>query len=182
MKAEDLKAVISGMLEASERDAVDSAGLIKDNKLVIEAMQAVIERNCDHFYYRLLYPIEQAIEGVIRAAGVQDDAAIFILQNSSFIEAHFQRLFDQFEGMACCADKSRTVVRRLLRFYADGRRIEFDYAGEYTYHLPKTIFREHDEIIEFFEGLRRLFSGYSDMYLAALLKVTTKGAQSEKVL
>ncbi len=58
--------------------------------------------------------------------------------------------------MACCADKTRTIIKRLIDFYENGIRIEFDYTQEYTFHLPKIIFKIHEDIIEFYEGLKFL--------------------------
>jgi hypothetical protein len=99
---------------------------------------------------------------------------VFIFSNYNFIEHHFVYWIKEVEGWQCSADKSRTIVKRLLAFYKEGTKIEFDYSGEYTFHLPKIIFTTHDSIIEFYKGLKDLKYGNPTNYLAALKSLIDK--------
>jgi len=89
----------------------------------------------------------------------------FIYVSYTFIESHLSRLFATYEGHACSADKSRTIVNSLVRHFKTKEDIEFDYSAEYTSHLPKNILKEHGQIISFYEGMKGLMCGSPDKYL-----------------
>jgi len=124
-----------------------------------------------NFFYAVLYPWEKFIGGFLKYELKANGDVEFIFKHSQYIDRHFCNLFRDKEGGACCADKSRTIVNKLLEFYATGKKIEFDYEAEYTYHLPKNIFKNHDGIIEFYVGLKNLLYGSPQKYLEALRKV-----------
>lgn len=122
----------------------------------------------EKFYYALLYPWKKFISGYLKVVLNANEDVEFIYTNYNFINNHFCKLFTTYEGSPFSADKSRTVVLQLLMFYEKGEKIEFDYSAEYTYHLPKKIFKTHDEIIEFYQGLKSLLYGNPQKYLEAL--------------
>ncbi|MDB4726133.1 hypothetical protein OAF54_01760 [bacterium] len=97
-----------------------------------------------------------------------NDDVIFILSHSSFIESNFKNLFEKYEGSSCCADKSRTIVKSLIHHFVTGEPIRFNYDQEYTYHLPKGMFRVHSEIIGFYKALKALHYGKFDKYITEL--------------
>lgn len=117
------------------------------------------------FRYAFLYPHEEYIDGLIRSKITKDSDAAFILEQSEFIERYFLNWIQKIEGSACCADKSRTIMRRLFNFYKDGEQIVFDYDQEYTFHLPKIVFRTHGEIIQFYEAVKSLWCGNAEKYI-----------------
>ena len=119
----------------------------------------------EEFRHAFLYPHEKYIDGLIRSKITKDRDAAFILEHSDFIETYYQKWIEKIEGPACCADKSRTIMRRLLNFYKDGDEIVFDYDQEYTYHLPKRVFRTEGEIIQFYEAIRSLWYGNAEKYI-----------------
>jgi hypothetical protein len=123
--------------------------------------------NPEEFYFAIIYPFENFTSGYLKSIFKSNEDVEFIFKNYCFIERHFCKIFEKFEGAAYCADKSRTIVGRILKFYETGQKIEFDYDSDYTYHLPKTIFKEHEHIILFYEGLKDLLYGSSDKYLEA---------------
>lgn len=120
----------------------------------------------EEFRYAFLYPHERYIDGLINSQITNNHDAVFILEQSEFIERYFQNWIRKVEGAACCADKSRTIMRRLFNFYKEGIAIQFDYDAEYTFHLPKRIFRTHGEIVEFYETIRSLWYGNAEKYIA----------------
>lgn len=123
----------------------------------------------EQFYFAILYPFSQFIDGLIQVELKGDHNVQFIMKCSRFIENNFVKLIETHEGSACSADKSRTIMKSLLNFYLKGDKIEFNYEQEYTYHLPKKIFKTHDSIIEFFEALYSLYYGNGDKYIKAML-------------
>lgn len=164
--------VLSGLLASIHEEQVSSFQEIANNPAVEKALNAIAARELDAFYFALPYPVSQTIEGLLRVAIPTSDCARFIFLHSNFIESHFQKLIVTYEGGACCADKSRTILRRLLAFYLKGERISFDWTQQYTYHYPKTIFTNHEDIVGFFEALRKLYYGNAPDYIAIYTRIT----------
>lgn len=135
----------------------------------------------DHesFYFSVIYPFEQFTDGMIRAEVSNNDDVVFILKNQQFIESHFQELIKTYEGFACCADKSRTIIEVLLRFFMTGNEIKFNLDGEYTFHLPKIVFRDHESIIQFYNALKGLFYGKNKRYIEVLSDIIKKNQASD---
>lgn len=130
----------------------------------------------DEFFYAVLYPFEKFISGFLytELEGVNRDV-IFIYKNSQYIDRSFAQLFIKYEGSACSSDKSRTIVKRLVDFYQTGKKIEFDYNAEYTFHMPKTIFKTHEHIVLFYEGLKDLQYGDNRKYFEAMKTIFIDG-------
>lgn len=172
-----LLAVFQSLFSSQKQSSLNAASSIDDISVVKNAKKSVEALDANAFYFHLAYKINEAIEGVIMSAGVVNDDAVFIFMHPSYIEGHFEKLLHRYEGRACCADKSGAILRRLLLFYTTGQKIEFDLTGEYTYHIPKVIFREHDEIIGFFQSIVRLYYGDPGDYLRALAIICRKGEE-----
>ncbi len=157
------------------------SGIIENDK--IELFNKIIDESIlkrfdspEEFYYAVLYPWEKFISGYIKSTMGTNKNVEFIYENSQFIDLHFINLFIKYER-SCSADKSRTIIRKLLDFYLNGNKIEFNYEQEYTFHLPKKIFKEHQDIIDFYEGLVLLKQGNPEKYLISLNKIMTNGRE-----
>lgn len=100
---------------------------------------------------------------------------LFLLTNYSFIEGHFKKLIAQKEGSACSADKSGFIMSSLIRYYKDNKDITINYEQQYTYHLPKVIFNNQEKILEFFDGVQRLYYGQVDKFIMAYSNVLKDG-------
>ena len=87
------------------------------------------------------------------------------------MNAILKKMIETFEDWPCCADKSRTIMKGLLNYYKNNEEIIFDYKQQYTYHLPKILFKTHDQIIEFYEGVKGLYYGSLEKYLQAFVNV-----------
>lgn len=153
----------------------------------VELYKKIIENNgikklddVDDFYIIMMYPFEQFLKGLIHCEISKNKEAQFFLLNYDFIEHQFNKIIVDTEGSPCSSDKSRTIMRRLFTWFDKGTQIEFDYSGEYTYHLPKNVFTTHDEIIEFYNGVKNLYYGNYKSYLEALKKTLSKGEDSLK--
>ena len=162
MKTEEIKEFLNSMIDIIDNEKIKLFEKIIDNS---EIMQY---ENPNEFYYAILYPFDKFISGFLKSKIKANKDVQFIWRHFEFLDRHFRNLFEKYEGSDCCADKSRTIVNRLLKYYNDCDKIEFNYESEYTYHLPKKIFKNHDDIIQFYEGLKSLFYGRPDKYLEAL--------------
>jgi hypothetical protein len=170
-KQADIAAVIGAMFSATQRDASNVYAFVADEPSVIVARKLAEAQNGEDFFYQMQYPFEQVIDGLLENVFPGNNDAKFIMANHNFIERHFVNLICKMEGSPCSADKSRTICRSLMHFFTSNQPIEFNYQGEYTFHLPKKIFTTHAEIVEFYYGIRDLYCGRSDRYLSAMLKI-----------
>lgn len=155
-----------------------SDGIGKEN---VELYKKLIENNgikkiddVDDFYIMMIYPYENFLKGLIQVEISKNNEVNFLLLHYNFVEYQFQKIIVDVEGSACSADKSRTIMRRLFNWLNKGEKIEFDYNGEYTYHLPKTVFNTHEEITEFYDGVKNIYYGHYQKYLTELKKVMSK--------
>lgn len=165
MKTKDLTAFLTSMSDSIEEEEFELY------RKIIEGSEIPQFDSYSEFYIAVLYPFEKFIRGFIKSEIANNDDVVFIITNSRFIENNFQRLIEDKEGMGCCADKSRTIMMRLIDFYTTGNKIVFNYEAEYTFHLPKTVFKTHDHIVMFYEGLKSLWHGNNQKYLQVLLTV-----------
>jgi len=177
--------LISGLLAAFELDESKIFETIAAHPSIARAKQFIEKREVDGFQLFVMHPVESVFQQIVRASlksSPQSDEkmlryAEFIFLHAGEIENHYERLFHKIEGNACCADKSRTIMKLLLRFFLEGKEIKFNYEQEYTYHLPKKIFKTHEEIVEFFYGLHEFHYGSPDRYIKAFAEVLKKGSQ-----
>lgn len=136
-------------MKINKKDIEETLKLISNNidKDQIKFFEKIINEKdiynietIDDFYHNLIYPYNQFISGLIKLKIFKNKDVIFILKNSSYIEDHYVYWIEKIEGITCSADKSRTILNRLLKFYNTNEEIKFDYDQEFTYHLPKKIF------------------------------------------
>ena len=171
--------VLSAMLSAIDSESTNAYQQAKDNPVFIDAVNAIKANNVEDFRFSILFPFEQMIEGLLNEH-VKSHEAKFLFKHWDFVESHFERLIERFEGGACCADKSRTIAKHLLVSLITGEKLEFDYNQEYTYHLPKLIFKTQEENILFFKALHRLYYGQPEQYLNSLQTILSKAQSEEK--
>lgn len=161
--------VIQALLGESDRDAEAMYDCVRDNAAFKPVVDAVDSSSIESVFFSYFYPVEQLMLGLVRHANAFDShKAQWLLSNYTFVESNFAKLFEQIEGSACHADKSRTVVNALFRYYMHDKPISFNYEGEYTNHLPTTIFRTQDEILTFFKALNELYYGNFTTYVKAI--------------
>lgn len=159
MNKESIKGFLNTMLDTIHKESVDLY------KSLIDKSGLDNITDYESFYFAVIYPFTQYVSGLIKTEISTSDDVEFLLIKQIFIERNFQRIIEKNEGSACCVDKTRTIMRSLLNYYKSGDKIEFDYDQEYTYHLPKKVFKTHDEIVTFYEALKHLYAGYSEKYL-----------------
>lgn len=162
------------MLGAFAEECREAYQSVSSHEVVAKAVAGARKGDYEQFYFGFLYPLDKVIDGLL-ADVTQSPEACFLLKNSQFVESHFERLIEEREGAACSADKSRTIMRALLRFYLSGEEIRFT-LGRSDYRLPKTMFTTHDDIVGYFMSLYRLYYGQPATYIRMLAKILRKEA------
>ena len=160
--------VITAMLDNADKDKMALFASLQDNPLLQDAQSFARNGQPERFRYALPYPLERVVDGLLQTVLTGKREAHFILKQYQFLNANFQKVIERREGMSCCADKSRTILNRLLQYYLTGKEVVFDPSVQYTFGHPTTVFTTHREIVEFFEGLYGLYSGNPEGYLKAL--------------
>ena len=174
MKKDKIKEVLNGMFDNIGKEQIELYQSLIDKKCPVNIT------NIEEFYFRLIYPFNEYISGLIKSEISTNCDVVFIIQNYFFIENHFINLIKIVEGSVCSSDKSRTILRCLFDFYKNGNKIKFNYNQEYTFHLPKLIFKTHENIIEFYEAIKNLYYGNNEKYLKVLLNLKIKQNENRK--
>lgn len=178
-KTQGIKAVLEALLKGGELEGQALYAQVYDEGIVQKAREAAQEGNPEGFFFAMVYPLQKLVNAVAEGEFPRNQNAQFLMANSHFIENHLDRLFSKFEGGACSHDKTKTVMKALLSFFITEKRIEFNYEGEYTFHLPKLVLKDHDSILAFFNGLHYLHYGNPDHYLVAMQEILAQVAASK---
>lgn len=161
MDSEDFKksltTVLTGMMSGINTERLEKVLNTYDER-TLERIKSFVENggSVEDFYFLGIYELESYIDGLCLLAAGDSRDLHFILENYNSLEGFFRFYVEKFEGSACCADKSRTIVAKLAKFFKDGERISFNYDQQYTYHLPTKVFTDHDDILEFYGAVRGL--------------------------
>lgn len=168
--------VLSGILAQGDRVADEAlaareGGGSEDAESLQAALSAARELDPEGFWFSLIYPRSQLDEALVRKAfpGIardKTDRLMFLFTQHHFVEAHFRRLIQKHEGLACCADKSRHLMAELAAHLATGRAMNFNWSQKYTYHLSEKVFREEARVLSFFESLWALSYGVPEPFFA----------------
>jgi hypothetical protein len=171
VSSEEIGVVLNGLFASGEAKRQAQFRLWADTPACRDSVVAIQRGNLEEFYFRLIYPFKQVVDGLLQSSLPGQRRAHFLLSNYDFVRSHFRRIIETHDGFTCCADKTRAILSRLLAFYITEKPIVFDPQEAYTYHHPKTVFTTHKAIVEFFEALFHLHAGNPDPYLTALMKV-----------
>ncbi|MCV9964871.1 hypothetical protein OIU34_23545 [Pararhizobium sp. BT-229] len=163
--------IFSSFLAEEKKKALASLSKHEDEPEVQEAAEALHRLDYQKFRGSLLRHHQRISETLVEKVLGDNPRLAFLLINQVFVSRHVRNLFVDIEGSACCADKERTVMRALLRHYHKGARIEFNYDGEYTYHLPQIVLRDHESVVAYFEALYGLYYGNPKAYMQEMLKI-----------
>lgn len=172
--SEEIKQVLDGLLSSINQDNENEYQTVAEQDEFQKAKESIENNDIDGFFYSLIYPFQNQVRGLLTIELPKMHQAQFLYQQCEFVECNIKRLFEDIEGSACCADKSRTVMRQLLVFFKTGKEIVFNYEQEYTYHLPKKVLNTHTEIVNFFMALYRLYYGQSKEYIIMMNEFNTR--------
>lgn len=130
---------------------------------VNRAIEAIRHHNLDTFYQVWEYPHQKMTRAILQKVLPGHYSARFLLGEYKYVEANFRAVIQNREGMMCCADKSRTILSRLLRYFVSGEEITFNMEDPYTFSYPTKVFTTHDSIVSFFEKLQSIHHGRFDL-------------------
>jgi hypothetical protein len=168
---EEVASVLDALFTGFQSESVATFEHIKHLKPIEYACNAVEETDADLFYMSLIYPLGNMVDGLLTTYFGQNYEVQFLFKHYSYVESHFRHNLERHEGSACVADKTRTIIRHLIIGLTAKTKLEFDYSGEYTFHLPKKVFMTQDQNIEFFKGIYDLYYGNPIKYLTAMQKM-----------
>jgi hypothetical protein len=176
-----MSSIFSSILADENKKAMETLAKHENDPEVLEAFQALLRLDYSKFGQSLLRHHQRISEALVETVLGKNPRLTFLLMHQDFVSRHIRTLFVDLEGSACCADKERTVMRALIRHFHKGVRIEFDYSGEYTFHLPQVVLRDHESVIGYFEGLYNLQYGNPKPYMQEMLKIAqaANGARSK---
>lgn len=163
----EIKKVIGGIVSNIKETNIRQAQELLETDAAKKALESIEKYDLEGFYFSLIYPIEEIIDGLIQSE-YESHHLKFLIKHSQFVERHFEVIISNKEGFACCADKSRTINNMLLKFLLTGEEILWDYDAKYTFHMPRTVFTNHIEIWEFFEAIYFLYYGNSEKYISLM--------------
>lgn len=172
----DLESVIGALLSASRQDSAAAYAQAASHAEVARALVELTEGDVDGFHFALIYPFEQVVRGLVDSVVPCSHPAQFLLMQARFVETQFRAVIEQYEGSACCGDKTGFLLDSLLEFFKSGREVTLDRSQRYTYHLPTKVFQTHAEVLDFFDAVQRLYYGRSEPFIQALARIGAQAA------
>jgi multidrug efflux pump subunit AcrA (membrane-fusion protein) len=171
-----MEAVIESLLAGVRREQVAAADAFADQAAVAAAVAAIQACKLADFDRALVRPMDRVVSGVLSKELHGNYRAQFLFSKHQFVETHFRRLVEEIDGMACCADRTRTILRALANHLVHQKPIVFNYAQEYTFHLPVRVFRTELDIVSFFDALLELYYGKAEAFIAIQANLRTTAA------
>lgn len=167
--AEGIKQVLSILADSVEQDAQDLfTTVLAESGSTQERLKNV--NSPDSFYFALMYPHEQFLKGVVAKKFGGDREAQWFFLHTRFVQRHYEKIIIAHEGSACSVDKSGHIIHLLAVWLLKGTEMKHDYLQEYTYHLPKDVFVDHAEILEFYKAIQNLYYGNPEQYFKVMLR------------
>ncbi len=165
-----IKSVIDAILAADDKNSDELFEKLRLQPAVASATNYLQNGQVEEFDLLFSGEIKEVIEAVV-ASVTKKSGAVFLALQYEFVYAHFSKLIEKEEGVPCSDDKVGTIIRALFHHLKNGDAIAFNYEQQYTFHLPKKIFKTQAEIVGFFEGLHRLYYGDPERYLKEMSKM-----------
>lgn len=175
-----LAELVSGLFKEHQTECSALYERLKDVESVALGLDSAIKLNPERFRLHLTYTLDKLQEGVVLAATgfapvVDKRKLVSLFLNYGFFASHIRALVEEVEGSACCADKTRFLLKALARFFAHGQEVSFDRNQPYTFHLPEKVLTSHQEVVDFYNALERLFYGKPDKYLPLYAQLRSRG-------
>ena len=172
-----ITSIFEGITAGVDAEADELASHFPD-QLIEQVISSIRRNDYEIVEYLFNYKWELALEGLVAKATTNSETK-WLLIHARFVEKHFEQQIVLNEGNECCHDKSKTIVKNLIRFYETGQPISFNYEQEYTFHLPETIFTTHSSIINFYQGIKHLFYGKPTKYITCLADIQKQALASK---
>lgn len=160
--------IFAALLTQEDASQSQAIRLLKESGTADRALEALTARKPEHFHLFLNYPLSRLQRALLADRMPAYGPAMFLFEEYAFVSRHLREVFTMFEGMACCADKTRWATGALARHLLDGEPIVVNLQQPFTYHLPKKVLNTQESLLNFFHALRRLHAGNPDLYLKEL--------------
>ena len=151
-----ISALFDGMLSGMDKEMKESFAQVSDNPQVKDAIKALENNDHDMFFHDLIYPLSKTVDGVINSVN-PDQKFLFLFKHGQFVERHFNKMINRVEGMGCCSDKSRFIMRSIAKHLSNGEDIAFNDIDGKSYWLPEKVFNIHYKIMTFFDAVHHLY-------------------------
>lgn len=165
-REENLKQAINAISDIFDKEKKES---YEDLKLArLNDLPSI--NDFDLLLYNLEDKVIRLIESGKEGYELSHDAK-FLYMKIKFVKHQFRSVIEKTEGSCCSADKVRSILSVIKADVVDGKVKEFDYDGEYTFHLPDKVFKTHDDIMRFFRAIKRLYYGNPVDYMMELQRL-----------
>lgn len=164
--------LLGGILNLADQEARDS-----DFYQQISQHPQVLN-DPSHFNVMCLYPLKSALQNAIKdIKNPQADTAhefSDLYLDYSFYKSHIEKLCTMYSGSFGCADKSRTILAKYMKYLQTGEMGEWDATSETCYWLPK--FGSQEDWYSYLNGLHHFRYGNIEKFLLAYQVLMEKGA------
>lgn len=160
-----LASTLSGLLAGLEQDSRQAALKTLGRDKVLELVKALNAGQFDALERQILQPAEDQARALASMAFEGPPLLRYLLTHWSFVSNHVRGLVEQYEGSACCADKTRTILKMLAHHLAHGSPYAFNREQKYTFHLPTKVLLTLDDALSFMEALAHMSQGQTGPYL-----------------
>lgn len=170
---ESLQNMFEALLSSRDKELEETYKEFLESDKGKELIKYAKDGDAEKYYLFFSFPFNELSDHILRTAGL-DGKLQFIFNNYNYVNDHYEKIIRDFEGDACCYDKSSHIVRMIIRFLITGKKMENDPNAEYTYHHTKNVFLTHDDIYEHFVAILQLYHGDFKNYLQSLKQIGDK--------
>lgn len=154
---------LSTVLQAIAGSAIAAEDLVLaenvDEASIPEVLEALNKRDPSRFQLLWAHEHQSMTNALLRKHLGGTGRVLFLFTEVDFVSRHLRKLFEKYEGSACCADKTRWCVVALARNLVDGKPVVVDRNQQYTFFLPERILSTEEQLLRAFDGLYRMYYG-----------------------
>ncbi|MFC4236451.1 hypothetical protein ACFOY8_14695 [Thalassospira xianhensis] len=160
--------LLKDLVHAFEQDALLSLQAFEGTEPFVRAEELLNQGYVSDAHTMLSGQINKVVRGFY-TKHLGSGELVFLMQNLDFFRSQLREIFNKKEGSACCADKAGYIIRCMFKALHTGEQIVHpvnEQDGSRPYYVPAKVFREHEEIMGFFEAVHSLFYGRPDKFAA----------------
>lgn len=159
--------VFDSILDQSQKETLEKFPELKTQLL------GVVDKSPEEFNLEVYYAIDGILRSIVSEAikksawDKKTSAILFIYENYHFVESNIQKFIEIREGHSCEADKSRWLIKSLVKYYSKGEKIDMR-IGKKCFWKPH--FWTAKQWITLFDALVGLYYGNFNEYMLFLQK------------
>ena len=163
----NLNCVVAALLGSEAEGGQRRLRAVEKSPGIVAARGMLQAGDMSGFYFALVYPLDETVDALLANEFPHSPELQFLFKEYSFVENHFLKVIEQREGPVCGFDKCQTVLAGLLDFLKTGKPLAYNFEQEYTFHLPRVVFRTHTEVVSYFDALHHLYYGRAEPFVRA---------------